>query len=190
MRFTIKEIGHLMRYIDKVQFSVGPSGNERPTKSAWSKRKSEQRVARKSDCRDTVIVEQLTGLTKRLTASPGTVLCSGPQGSGKSVICRELLERLSPRAPFVEIDCTLINEDNYEQLLFGTAGRLGFFEPEFFNPDARGAGADAGDGDPAGSTRDLGKIHKSAQGMLYLRNFDHARDNGRGPAAGGAGNRA
>lgn len=173
VHFTIKEIGHLMRYIDKVQFSVGPSGNERPTKSAWSKRKSEQRVARKSDCRDTVIVEQLTGLTKRLTASPGTVLCSGPQGSGKSVICRELLERLSPRAPFVEIDCTLINEDNYEQLLFGTAGRLGFFEPEFFSPDARGAGADAGD---EGSSRIppafSGKIHKSAQGMLYLRNFD------------------
>ena len=173
VHFTIKEIGHLMRYIDKVQFSVGTSGNERTAKSAWSKRKPEQRTARKSDCRDTVVVEQLNGLTHRLTASPGAVLCAGPQGAGKSVICRELLERLSPQAPFVEIDCTLINEDNYEQLLFGTAGRLGFFEPEYFSPGAGSSDADIG---AEGSSRMpptfSGKMHKSAQGMLYLRNFD------------------
>ena len=176
VHFSIKEIGHLMRYIDKVQFSVTRSDPSVGPKSDWNSKRKKRSTARRTDCRDSEVVKQLDGLTESLSRSSGAVLCHGPRGAGKSVIGKQLLQRLSPLAPFVEVDCTLITAQNYEQLLFGTAGRLGFFEPEFFSTSQENRGEDDGLGQSGRpsltSAAFSGKMHRSAQGMLYLRNFE------------------
>ena len=171
--FTIKEIGHLMRYINKIHFSKGgstafPATDGRQTTKS---RKSGTRAA--TDCRDPQVLAQLEKLEQNL-ATGGTLLNFGAPGTGKSVVCRQLFSRIAPESPVVELDCALINDENYESLLFGNAGRLGFFEPEYVNSGSDRVGHE---GSSEVARLFSGKVQKSARGMLYLRNFEKMPEN-------------
>ena len=170
--FTIKEIGHLMGYISKIHLTAGRSLLHKAIENDENKKTNLASPSPESDCQDAHLLRRLGVLGESLATS-GSLVCHGPSGSGKSVICQQLLKRLSPQAPFVEVDCALISDDNYEQLLFGTVGRLGFFEPEYFSTnqteEMRAALPGSHNMIAPGF---LGKLHKAAKGMLYLRNFE------------------
>ncbi len=162
---SITEIGHLMGYINKIHVqNFSPVPNLRP-RSRVTPKDPNAREGLGHHCRDPQLTSDLKSLARSL-ANGGSMLCCGPTGSGKTTSCKQLLTDICAEAPFVEIDCGLLSEQNYETLLFGNSGRLGFFEPDHFNatsePPYQNAMAQVFSG----------KIHKSAKGMLYLRNFD------------------
>ena len=164
--FTIKEIGHLMRYINKIHFSSPESRLFGTAAKAPPLKKARSRAS--TDARDPQILNQLDRLETSL-AGGGALLCTGPLGSGKSVVAQQLFTRIAPTSPVLELDCALIGEETYETVLFGNCGRLGYFEPDYMSPITA---------DPRGEARTemsrvfSGKIQKSAKGLLYLRNVE------------------
>ncbi len=165
--FTIKEIGHLMRYINKIHFSAPESRIFGGVSKAPSQPTPQPKAA--TDARDPQILAQLDKLEESL-ADGGALVCHGPYGAGKSVIARQLLTRVSPGSPVLELDCALIDGRTYEGLLFGNGGRLGYFEPDFMSPVTTTDPRQSHDTEM--SRVFSGKIQKSAKGMLYLRNAE------------------
>ena len=57
------------------------------------------------------------------------VFIEGARGSGKKATATELHRLLFCEQPFVEIKCNLLTAENYDEMLFGEAGRLAYFQP-------------------------------------------------------------
>ena len=57
------------------------------------------------------------------------VFIEGARGSGKKAAASELHSLLFCKQPFVEIKCNLLTAGNYEETLFGEAGKLAYFQP-------------------------------------------------------------
>ena len=57
------------------------------------------------------------------------LVIDGDAGSGKSTLAQHILEKTFPDTPCMQIDCSLLNDDNFETYIFGDSGRIGFFDP-------------------------------------------------------------
>ena len=56
------------------------------------------------------------------------VFIEGKRGTGKNSTVAELNRRFSKNKPYLEIDCSQLTLNNYENILFGTSGKIGYFE--------------------------------------------------------------
>ncbi|MBL8628971.1 MAG: sigma-54-dependent Fis family transcriptional regulator [Rhodospirillaceae bacterium] len=70
-----------------------------------------------------VSVSNLRRVVERVGPTGSRVLITGPAGSGKEVVARQI-HMCSPRAngPFVVVNCASLHPDRLQELLFGTAG--------------------------------------------------------------------
>ncbi len=59
------------------------------------------------------------------------VLLVGNRGTGKKTTAIELHTNFRANQPFVEVKCALLTEENYEKMLFGSDGKLSYFQHEF-----------------------------------------------------------
>jgi two-component system nitrogen regulation response regulator NtrX len=71
----------------------------------------------------------LCQILKRVAQTNSRVLITGEAGTGKDIAAR-MIHRLSPRAdgPFRSLNCAILNPENLEAELFGTAGSPGVLE--------------------------------------------------------------
>ena len=58
------------------------------------------------------------------------VFIEGKRGSGKHSTVVELNKRFSQNKTYLEIDCSELTLNNYESILFGSSGKLGYFESD------------------------------------------------------------
>lgn len=58
------------------------------------------------------------------------VFIEGNRGAGKNATAIELAQRFLQKKPCIEIDCTQLTTENYEELLFGATGKRGYFDQE------------------------------------------------------------
>jgi transcriptional regulator of acetoin/glycerol metabolism len=56
------------------------------------------------------------------------VFIEGKRGTGKNSTVAELNRRFSKNKPHLEIDCSQLTLNNYENILFGSSGKIGYFE--------------------------------------------------------------
>jgi transcriptional regulator of acetoin/glycerol metabolism len=56
------------------------------------------------------------------------VFIEGKRGTGKNSTVAELNRRFSKNKPYLEIDCSQLTLNNYENILFGSSGKIGYFE--------------------------------------------------------------
>ena len=56
------------------------------------------------------------------------VFIEGKRGTGKNSTVAELNRRFSKNKPHLEIDCSQLTLNNYENILFGSSGKVGYFE--------------------------------------------------------------
>ena len=56
------------------------------------------------------------------------VFIEGKRGTGKNSTVAELNRRFSKNKPHLEIDCNQLTLNNYENILFGSSGKIGYFE--------------------------------------------------------------
>ena len=56
------------------------------------------------------------------------VFIEGKRGTGKNSTVAELNRRFSKTKPHLEIDCSQLTLNNYENILFGSSGKIGYFE--------------------------------------------------------------
>ena len=171
--FTVKDVGHLMQYISRIH--VAPADIEtpaRPSKSSAPPSTALPAPVPKIVCKDPQILSRIEQLLPAFEPS-GALICSGPQGSGKTEICRQLLNRLAPKTPFVDVDADLLTPEHYEQLMYGSGGRLSYFEPDHYVVPAPGTqDSTESNGTNTSPLPVLGKMQKSAKGMLYIRNAE------------------
>tara|TARA_Y100000590_G_scaffold270836_1_gene304135 strand:- start:822 stop:2186 length:1365 start_codon:yes stop_codon:yes gene_type:complete len=79
-------------------------------------------------------IEKIKNLVEKLSATESRIFISGPAGSGKELIARQI-HKQSPRSkkPFVVVNGALLDPQKYEQELFGSENNnetinYGFFE--------------------------------------------------------------
>jgi transcriptional regulator of acetoin/glycerol metabolism len=56
------------------------------------------------------------------------VFIEGKRGTGKNSTVAELNRRFTKNKPHLEIDCSQLTLNNYENILFGSSGKIGYFE--------------------------------------------------------------
>ena len=56
------------------------------------------------------------------------VFIEGKRGTGKNSTVAELNRRFSKNKPHLEVDCSQLTLNNYENILFGSSGKIGYFE--------------------------------------------------------------
>lgn len=77
---------------------------------------------------DEVLKHAIVQATKSLHVGLPIVI-EGESGSGKSTLARHILKQAFPDTLCMQIDCSLLNDQNFETYLFGDSGRIGFFDP-------------------------------------------------------------
>jgi len=116
---TVKKIVSLLTKpsLNKsVEIQEPPNINKKPTKPNFI-------------AEDPILKRHLLSAENALTHGL-PVFIEGKRGSGKRSTMSELSRRFLNNKTCLEIDCNQITSENYESILFGSSGKIGYFESE------------------------------------------------------------
>ena len=99
-----------------VEIQEPPNINKKPTKPNFI-------------AEDPILKRHLLSAENALTHGL-PVFIEGKRGSGKRSTMSELSRRFLNNKTCLEIDCNQITSENYESILFGSSGKIGYFESE------------------------------------------------------------
>ena len=116
---TAKKIVSLLTkpsFNKSVEIQEPPNINKKPTKPNFI-------------AEDPILKRHLLSAENALTHGL-PVFIEGKRGSGKRSTMSELSRRFLNNKTCLEIDCNQITSENYESILFGSSGKIGYFESE------------------------------------------------------------
>ncbi|MDA7759741.1 sigma 54-interacting transcriptional regulator [Amylibacter sp.] len=116
---TAKKIVSLLTkpsFNKSVEIQEPPNINKKPTKPNFI-------------AEDPILKRHLLSAENALTHGL-PVFIEGKRGSGKRSTMSELSRRFLNNKICLEIDCNQITSENYESILFGSSGKIGYFESE------------------------------------------------------------
>lgn len=116
---TAKKIVSLLTkpsFNKSVEIQKPPNINKKPTKPNFI-------------AEDPILKRHLLSAENALTHGL-PVFIEGKRGSGKRSTMSELSRRFLNNKTCLEIDCNQITSENYESILFGSSGKIGYFESE------------------------------------------------------------
>ena len=116
---TAKKIVSLLTkpsFNKSVEIQKPPNINKKPTKPNFI-------------AEDPILKRHLLSAENALTHGL-PVFIEGKRGSGKRSTMLELSRRFLNNKTCLEIDCNQITSENYESILFGSSGKIGYFESE------------------------------------------------------------
>ena len=116
---TAKKIVSLLTkpsFNKSVEIQKPPNINKKPTKPNFI-------------AEDPILKRHLLSAENALTHGL-PVFIEGKRGSGKRSTMSELSRRFLNNKTCLEIDCNQITLENYESILFGSSGKIGYFESE------------------------------------------------------------
>ncbi|MDB2536088.1 sigma 54-interacting transcriptional regulator [Amylibacter sp.] len=116
---TAKKIVSLLTkpsFNKSVEIQKPPNINKKPTKPNFI-------------AEDPILKRHLLSAENALTHGL-PVFIEGKRGSGKRSTMSELSRRFLNNKTCLEIDCNKITSENYESILFGSSGKIGYFESE------------------------------------------------------------
>ena len=116
---TAKKIVSLLTkpsFNKSVEIQKPPNINKKPTKPNFI-------------AEDPILKRHLLSAENALTHGL-PVFIEGKRGSGKRSTMSELSRRFLNNKICLEIDCNQITSENYESILFGSSGKIGYFESE------------------------------------------------------------